>query len=74
MSGEAILATKPFFIALTLLLMSNVILMGCSSARTRDSKADLTLSQNKVQPDAAKTTEILKEPQPGFEQEPKAEI
>jgi hypothetical protein len=48
--------------------------MGCASATTRDTKADVKLSQKKVPPDAAKTTEILKEPQPGFEQEPKAEI
>ena len=65
---------KRAFVAVTLLLVVSVTVIGCATPTTRDTKADVKLSQKKVPPDAAKTAELLKEPQTGFSQEPKEEV
>ena len=67
---------RKIYLVFLLLLLSASILAGCQSqaATSREAQADLEILKPKPLASAAKTGEDLKEPQPGFEQEPKDEV
>lgn len=57
--------------AMLLLVFSTPLFFGCKTgAQTREAQADLELTQQKAPASAVKLKEALKEPQPGYNQEP----